>query len=56
MAIIDGHEPIEAGALLRHGLIEPILGSEGLWKLTAEGRRYYSAYRERLATDTAHLE
>lgn len=55
VAIIDGKSPMNAQALLREGLIESIPSSDQ-YKLTADGQRHYTMFRERANVNKAHLE
>lgn len=60
VAVIDGQTPLDPHTLERAGLIEPItqtnLEAGFLYRLTADGRKHYTLYRERVGTDNAHLE
>lgn len=60
VAVIDGKTPSNAPELEREGLIEPItqikIEDEFRYRLTGEGRRHYTMFRERMSTDNAHLQ
>ena len=60
VAVVDGKTPANATELERMGLVEPItqpqIEDEFRYRLTGEGRRHYTMFRERMSTDHAHLQ
>lgn len=60
VAIIDGQTPTNVLELECEGWVEPItqtsITDEFRYRLTSEGRRHYTIFRERMSTDAAHLE
>lgn len=59
-SIIDGQTPTNVLELERMGLVEPITQTkieDGFrYRLSSEGRRHYTHYREHAGTQTSHLE
>lgn len=60
VAVIDGKAPRDPHGLMREGLIEPItqdnLQDEFRYRLTGDGRRHYTQFREHAGTGSAHLQ